>query len=49
MIGDLRLLIARLFKQHVTCKHDYKHAQMKAYPFDLYLECKKCGKTKDWS
>lgn len=45
MIGDLLIWI-RVIKLQLTCKHDYKHKVINAYPPFHYQECKRCGKWK---
>lgn len=46
MIGDLRLFISRVVRQHITCKHDYKVVWRKDLQGGSYEECRKCGKSK---
>ena len=46
MVGDFVLLMRELFRQHITCKHNYRSFYGRGYDgsrFD-HLECKKCGK-----
>lgn len=46
MIGDFRLLIARFFKQQITCKHDYKVVWRKDLQGGFYQKCSKCKKLQ---
>ncbi len=46
MIGDLRIYIQDFVRQHLLCRHDYKHHIMKCYPHKPYEECPKCGRMK---
>lgn len=46
MIGDFRLFIVRVLKQHIICKHDYKVVWRKDLQGGSYEECRKCRKSK---
>lgn len=47
MIGDIILWFKNAIKQHITCRHIYKHYTVNCYGGGDYEECTKCGKWRD--
>ena len=45
MIGDFIIMFRRLYKQHVTCRHEYKRKWGHDIVAD-YWQCIKCDKTE---
>jgi hypothetical protein len=43
MIGDLIIMFKRLFKQNITCRHNYVFRSGRSIAPD-YSICEKCGK-----
>lgn len=47
MIGDFIIWIKKVWKQQVTCRHDYKKDNFAEFHFGYSTKrCTKCGKTK---
>jgi hypothetical protein len=46
MIGDIVILIKRLIKQHITCRHNYKW-QWGRDVVSNYRQCIRCEKLEE--
>jgi len=46
MIGDLKIFIKKVIKQHITCEHKYKYVVDKVFLRFDHCECVYCGKTR---
>jgi len=45
MIGDVILMVRRLWRQHITCRHNYKVQWGHDIVADYYV-CSKCDKLQ---